>query len=323
MEDMVSSSESVCFIIKWNGSEYPINMPGTDTVVDLKVEVAQLTGVETHRQKILGLKLNRKPAPDDAQLQTLSIKPGSKVMMMGTRPENIIVTPEENYDDNVVNDFEIDSEVVAVVERTENLQKIKRRVEQYKIDVLQVPRKGKKLLVLDVDYTLFDHRSVVESFHHLMRPYLHEFLAAAYDYYDIVIWSATGMNWVETKMRLLGVLNNPSYKISFLLCARAMISVETAKRGVVNTKALGVVWGKFPEFYNSKQTIIFDDIRRNFLMNPQNGLRIKPFRDAMVNRATDNTLKRLAKYLVLIAELDSLEDLDHRHWKQYVRDRTG
>ena len=31
-------------------------------------------------------------------------------------------------------------------------------------------RKGKKLLVLDIDYTLFDHRSTAENPLQLMRP---------------------------------------------------------------------------------------------------------------------------------------------------------
>jgi len=40
-------------------------------------------------------------------------------------------------------------------------------------------------------------------------------------------------------------------------------------------KPLGVVWGKYEEFYSRKNTIMFDDIGRNFLMNPQNGLKVK------------------------------------------------
>ena len=35
------------------------------------------------------------------------------------------------------------------------MAKIARRVKEYKINVLNEPRPGKKLLVLDVDYTLF------------------------------------------------------------------------------------------------------------------------------------------------------------------------
>jgi len=47
--------------------------------------------------------------------------------------------------------------------------------------MLNDPRPGKKLLVLDIDYTLFDHRSVAESGLELMRPYLHFFLESAYE----------------------------------------------------------------------------------------------------------------------------------------------
>lgn len=43
------------------------------------------------------------------------------------------------------------------------LAKINKRVRDYKITMLNEPRAGKKLLVLDIDYTLFDHRSVAET----------------------------------------------------------------------------------------------------------------------------------------------------------------
>ena len=39
--------------------------------------------------------------------------------------------------------------------REEFLQKIEKRVKDYKIDIINEPRKDKKLLVLDIDYTLF------------------------------------------------------------------------------------------------------------------------------------------------------------------------
>lgn len=38
-------------------------------------------------------------------------------------------------------------------------------------------------------------------------------------------------------------------------------------------KPLGVIWGKY-EQWSAKNTIMFDDIRRNFIMNPQTGLRV-------------------------------------------------
>lgn len=84
-----------------------------------------------------------------------------------------------------------------------------------------------------------------------MRPYLHEFLTAAYEDYDIVIWSATGMRWIEEKMKLLGVSTHSDYKITFNMDSTAMISVHTTKRGVVDVKPLGVIWGKLDQ-YSSK-----------------------------------------------------------------------
>ena len=40
------------------------------------------------------------------------------------------------------------------------------------------------------------------------------------------------------------------------------------------------LWAKFDGRYNEKNTIMFDDLRRNFVMNPSAGLKIRPFRKA-------------------------------------------
>lgn len=49
-----------------------------------------------------------------------------------------------------------------------------------------------------------------------------------------------------------------------------MITVESPKYGVCNVKPLKVIWDRFSEFYSPANTIMFDDLGRNFLMNPQN-----------------------------------------------------
>lgn len=62
---------------------------------------------------------------------------------------------------------------------------------------------------------------------------------------------------------------------------------------------------------------MFDDLRRNFVMNPQNGLVIKPFRKAHANRNSDDELMKLTQYLFAIADLDDLSVLDHTKWESY------
>ncbi|KAM5172127.1 ubiquitin-like domain-containing CTD phosphatase 1 isoform 2-T2 [Mantella aurantiaca] len=265
-----------------------------------------------------------KPAENDVKLGVLKLKPNTKIMMMGTREESLeemMAPPPEN--DDVINDFDIEEEVVEVENREENLAKISRRVKEYKVEILNPPREGKKLLVLDVDYTLFDHRSCAETGLELMRPYLHEFLTSAYEDYDIVIWSATSMKWIEAKMKELGVSTNANYKITFMLDSAAMITVHSHRRGLIDVKPLGVIWGKYPEFYSKKNTIMFDDIGRNFLMNPQNGLKIRPFMKAHLNRDKDKELLKLSQYLQEIAKLEDLSDLNHKHWERYLSKKQG
>merc|ERR1719312_728206 len=165
-----------------------------------------------------------------------------------TKPEDI---PE------VLNDFDIEEEEIAIENREDYLQKIEKRVRDYEVKEVNPRREGKKLLVLDIDYTLFDHRSVAEAGWELMRPYLLEFLEAAYANYDICIWSATNMRWIEEKMKLLGCDKNPNYKLSFYLDSRAMISIQTEKYGIVDVKPLGVIWGKYPQYDKRTQTTNF------------------------------------------------------------------
>ncbi|MBN3316362.1 UBCP1 phosphatase, partial [Atractosteus spatula] len=314
------SRMSVSVIIKWGGHEYSITtLCEEDTVFDLKQSIKSLTGVLPERQKLLGLKVKGKAAEDDIKLGTLKLKPNTKIMMMGSREESledVLGPPPEN--DDVINDFDFEEEVIEVENREENLAKIARRVKDYKVEILNPPREGKRLLVLDVDYTLFDHKSCAQcadSGQELMRPFLHEFLTSAYEDYDIVIWSATSMKWIEAKMKtvlfvlqVLGVTNNPNYKITFMLDSAAMITVHIPKRGVV----------EYAEFYNKKNTIMFDDIGRNFLMNPQNGLKVRPFMKAHLNRDKDRELFKLSQYLKEIAKLEDFSDLNHKHWERWV-----
>jgi ubiquitin-like domain-containing CTD phosphatase 1 len=178
------------FVIKWSGADYAIDIEDSQTVADMKNLIFNKTGVRPDRQKLLGLKVSGKPAADHNLISELNLKPNSKIMLMGSREEDIAQASEKPADvPEVVNDLDIPEEAdIAIQNQSEYLAKIEKRVRDIKVDIINAPRPGKKLLVLDIDYTLFDHRSVAESPDQLMRPYLHEFLTSAYNDYDIVIW---------------------------------------------------------------------------------------------------------------------------------------
>ncbi|CAB0015347.1 unnamed protein product [Nesidiocoris tenuis] len=232
-------------IVKWNGAEYELDeLLLNDNVETLKNSICKKTGVRPERQKLLNVKFKGKMPPDECEISELKLKPGFKILMMGSL-EAAIADANTIPDDlpSVINDFDIEEgEEVPIENKEVYLAKIQKRVSDYEVKILNPSRPGMKLLVLDIDYTLFDHKSAAETGYELMRPFLHEFLKSAYRHYDIVIWSATSMKWIEEKMKLLGVSNHCDYKIAFYLDYLAMISVHTPKYGVIQASVLYLSW---------------------------------------------------------------------------------
>jgi len=178
-------------------------------------------------------------------------------------------------------------------------------------------------LVLDIDFTLYDHKSDFEKAPEYSRPYLHEFLSVCHQHYDLVIWSATAMTHITTKLTNMGVLSNSSYKISVILNKDHMIPYSIAnkthtKTRVHDIKPLQIIWSRFPDIYTPKNTIHIDDIIENFALNPNNGLQISPFKDAPTSKANDRELWFLTQYLLLLKDVEDVRELDHKKWKEHI-----
>lgn len=338
LSDDASSSGACCnnepseiaLLVKWSGSAYPVELPLDSKIMDLKSRLFELTDVLPKRQKILGLpSTHGRIPPDDLMLSALNLEADRPVMLIGSRESDISainLACLANSDD-VLNDFDVDYDLpgssgrvicdsVAVYRR-----RLERRIQSTKIRIMNAPRDLKKLLVLDLDYTLFDCRSSASSVAELGRPGLHEFLASAYRNYDIVVWSQTSWRFLEAKLTALSILFAHNYKVCFVLDRASMFSVTSRKHGQNQThevKALNIIWHKFPDRWNAKNTIHIDDLSRNFAMNPQSGLKISPFKNAPVNRDSDIELYLLEQYLSLIAENETdFTKLNHKHWKRY------
>mmetsp|Transcript_56401 Transcript_56401/g.120002 ORF Transcript_56401/g.120002 Transcript_56401/m.120002 type:complete len:442 (-) Transcript_56401:51-1376(-) len=106
------------------------------------------------------------------------------------------------------------------------------------------PRYGKKLLVLDIDHTIYDpstHEgskgSVVssktfgfdESFVARCRPHLHNFLTEVHKEYDIMVWSASDMLRILMLLQQLGIVGggHSDYSVVAVLDVESMSEMAT------------------------------------------------------------------------------------------------
>ncbi|KAJ2557943.1 hypothetical protein EV175_001047 [Coemansia sp. RSA 1933] len=335
--------ESISLDVVWKGSErYTLRVSRHATVLSVKVLIEELTTVDAMNQKLLGLVKGRLPKDNDT-LTSLQVASGVKVRLVGTPAANRLQPPPpqkqaaqsgEEEDDltegdvtgkTAIPDDDDDLPGNRVVTVTEDCAKRLRDIARVMdVPIINSPRAGRKLVVLDLDYTILDCTSTTGNAVEMARPGLHEFLTAVYPHYDIIVWSQTKWFYVESKMTILGMLTHPRYKLVAALDISLMLVVDMRYRGEKvrrQIKPLELIWKRFPEYYGPHNTIHIDDLERNFALNWQNGLKIKPFRQEGWRRGSnvdiDTELYKLADYLVKISRLSTLEELDHTRWQDY------
>lgn len=322
------SDSLLALSMTWSGKKFPIEIPSSHTVGDLKSHIELLTNVLPIRQKLVGLAKGKLPS-DDIILESLSLTPNRNFIMMGTAENKIIKDFDAKDLPVVINDLnpDVDDYFPTDVQSSlvENKLKLQRAIRNVRVKPLNPVRKDKKLLILDLDYTLFDCKSSANSIHELIRPGMHEFLSEVYKQYDICIWSQTAWKFLKMKITELGILNNENYKITFVMDITSMFTIinpERLKKGKPmehQVKALDILWANHEYVFGHKNTIHIDDVSRNFAMNPQSGLKISAFKNAHKLRHTDRELFYLKHYLILIAEkVNDFSVLNHKNWKEYL-----
>ena len=237
-----SPAASITFALKWRSDAFDVTLPLNSTVLDLKKAVEQRTSVPAASVKVLGLKLlgpgPPRPPVDSDPLSALAPPKagggGPRLMVMGTpaaAAAALVAAATEAaaeaaaggtggggglLDEDDAADaaaaaaaqqlLDDEDDPSAIASDPDNRAKLARRISAFELKLRETPRPGARgALVLDIDYTIFDLGSAAERPELLARPHLHEFLSASYAAgFDLFIWSANSMKWIEVKMRELG-----------------------------------------------------------------------------------------------------------------------
>ncbi|PPQ66466.1 hypothetical protein CVT26_011224 [Gymnopilus dilepis] len=332
----------------WAGKPYTIEVADSDRLLDLKSAIYDLTKVPNERQKILGFVKGKLPS-DETRISDLSIIPAKKFTLIGTPEGDEIKDPSqlESLPD-VVNDLDVDfSDNLAASNRylhdARNIRKVHEATKNLQVNIIHPLRPGKKLLVLDIDYskssfplflrTILDTKPLTSGSlppSECARPGLHEFLEAIYPFYDstyLIFLKArllrcllTSWIWLETKLVELGMIGSHR---SYQTCMFTVFTERDGKPWTHSVKALQIIWNHFPQF-NATNTIHVDDLSRNFALNPKEGLKISAFKNAHTPEAiADRELQKLARYLIHIAGVSDFTTLSHKDWKSVVKHLNG
>eukprot|EP00937_MAST-01D_sp_MAST-1D-sp2_P000063 g63.t1 len=338
-------------VVKHGKSKHALDADSDMDVNEVKGILQSLTDVPASHMKLVH---KGKALEAGATLGGAGLKVGKKntLMLVGSTAKDVEAANTVPQSDAIVtDDFDLDylpsQDDIDAYE--DNMEKLAASTERTEVYFINPPRPGKRLLVLDLDHCLlhFSRSLPPERVHEMKRPLMDQFLAAAYESYDLVVWSQTSWRWVEIKLTELGMLTHPSYKICFVLDKSAMfkIALRNPKRSArhpdefvsASVKPLQLVWAKLGEKYGAApgfgrgawgvhNTVQVDDLQRNFAMNPganRCGIRCTAWSRKKGAGPADRELGGIGQYLVHIAaHVADFGTLDHSRWPEYLR-RAG
>lgn len=305
-------------------------------MLDLKVAITEETSIPTPGVKLLNLKIKKRKLDDTCFISDCKLPKVLKIM--GTAAADYLSNDPDLTDlPDVLDDMNLGSMMGHQLgNASETYSKLQQAIANtpVKMQLMNAPREGKKLLVLDLDHTILDFKNATQEgggqgfvdFNRMKRPGADAFLTSVYQHYDIVIWSQTSLRWLDIKLNELGFLRpDRPYKFLFVLTKECMFRVKQRNsRGKIKKKAckpLQLIWTKFSQ-YHSKNSVHLDDLATNFCLNPRNGLKCSGFYRTKPNAASDCELLLWAKYLDLLATDEDVRVRDHTDWMKTLQNEA-
>jgi ubiquitin-like domain-containing CTD phosphatase 1 len=115
-------------------------------VYDLRAAIERQTEVPPAAQKIIGLcRTQLRSDMDSTRIGTLNIKDGVKFTLVGPSADEADVSYPARGSDGKMLDPAVDPR---------NLRRVQQVIKEFPLTVMNEPREGKRLLVLDLDYSM-------------------------------------------------------------------------------------------------------------------------------------------------------------------------
>lgn len=188
-------------------------------------------------------------------------------------------------------------------------------------NILKKNTKSDKLIVLDLDETLFhctlldffdtyDYIFVLpddpkQSFFTRLRPHLSEFLDYIKENFRYGVYTAAGEDYALEHISRLGI--NPEFLLSYENCTpKTMSHGGWAISDTYYLKRLK----KVKKYQTLDKVIAIDDKRESYLENFGNLIQIPPFQGDL----NDTYLLKLHKFLEDIKDVEDIRNIEKRGW---------
>jgi len=150
---------------KWGKQTFTIDISGTATIADLRQQISTHTSIPTDLIKILNIKKTTNKRKFDNTCMISDCKIPKIIKIMGTAQENMISEEDINMHDLPEIFDDLDTTALtgnSLSSASETMSKLHESIANtpIKMSLMNNPRPGKMLLVLDLDHTILDFKGV-------------------------------------------------------------------------------------------------------------------------------------------------------------------
>jgi len=225
---------NVTLTARWGGQAVEVTLSPADwntvTFDEFRGLLEAETDVPANKMKLIGIVTSDGKLPKNELIKDLRFKKSDRsFMLVGTARGNFLKEPEPDDDvETAVASYDVSLAFEVLRDR------MREAIKTTDLRWMNSGTRSKKLLVLDLDYTLFDcqgTRDVRIPLSAYKRPYFDSFLKEAYENFNLCVWSQTSWTWVEAKVTELGMLSSPDYNLLFVLDQSSMFTVTSSKNG--------------------------------------------------------------------------------------------